>query len=116
MAESPSKGIPFTQLSSLYQGTSKPRLHALYADIARQKHSNPTAFQSNVEWWRNTLQELVVRGWQSRSSTAHLDRLILHVDPSLPETLRYEGVGKPLGLGTVIVSVLFLRGRSGSQR
>ncbi|KAA1469435.1 hypothetical protein DENSPDRAFT_835058 [Dentipellis sp. KUC8613] len=95
--------IPFTQLSSLptYTGTSPHRLQSLYADISRQKQSNPTTYQSNVAWWRSTLEAIVSRGWQPHSA----DKLILHADPDLPEALRFEGTGKPLCLGTVIAEL-----------
>jgi len=68
--------------------------------MSRQKHSNPTAYNSNLAWWHSTLETIVSRGWLPNTS----DRLILHADQSLLDALRYERVGKPLGLGTVIVS------------
>lgn len=100
-----SSSIPFTKLSSLpsYSKTSPSRLQALYADISRQKTSNPTAFQSNVSWWRATLDAIVSNGWQSSTP----DKLVLKADRSLPESLRYEGTGKPLCLATVVVSSLW---------
>ncbi|EIM90317.1 uncharacterized protein STEHIDRAFT_119337 [Stereum hirsutum FP-91666 SS1] len=98
-----SSSIPFTKLSSLpsYSKTSPSRLQALYADISRQKTSNPTAFQSNVSWWRATLDAIVSNGWQSSTP----DKLVLKADRSLPESLRYEGTGKPLCLATVVAEL-----------
>lgn len=98
------------QLSSLqtYQSTSTSRLKALYSDFSRHKHSNPSSFASNVDWWRRTLEAAVLKGWQSSSNSeaGQSDRLILHASgPALAEVFRYEGVGKPLGLATVIVSL-----------
>ncbi|KAI0032209.1 Snf7-domain-containing protein [Vararia minispora EC-137] len=96
--------IPLSDLASLstYASASTSRLHSLYADIARQKLSNPAAFQSTVSWWRATLQSTLAKGWQPRTT----DKLILHADPVvLPEALRYEGVGKPLCLSTVIAEL-----------
>lgn len=85
--------------------TSKSRLQALYSDISRQKHSNPTSFHTNVDWWRRTLQALVSRGWQARIADAiETNRLVLSAERGIAERLRYEGVGKPLGLGAVVVS------------
>ena len=55
---------------------------------------------SNLTWWHSTLKTIVSRGWLPNTS----DRLILHADQTLLDSLRYEGVGKPLCLGTVIVS------------
>ncbi|KAH8989182.1 Snf7-domain-containing protein [Lactarius hatsudake] len=90
-------------LSSLpsYDGLSKSRIQSLYSDISRQKHSNPTAYSSNITWWRSTLEALVSLGYQPNTT----DTLILHVDQRLLESLRYGGAGKPLCLGTVIVSL-----------
>ncbi|KAH9071169.1 Snf7-domain-containing protein [Lactarius deliciosus] len=91
-------------LSSLpsYDGLSKSRIQSLYSDISRQKHSNPTTYSSNITWWRSTLEALVSLGYQPNTT----DTLILHADQSLLESLRYGGAGKPLCLGTVIVSLL----------
>ena len=98
----PTSSISSKQFLSLpnFTGTSPSRLQSLYSDISRQKHSNPTSYQSNVSWWRATLEAIVAKGWQPNS----FDKLVLHVDQSLPDYLRYEGTGKPLCLGTVIVS------------
>ena len=92
------------RLSSLstYVGTSSSRLQSLYSDISRQKLSNPTSYQSNVAWWRTTLETIVSRGWQSDTT----ERVVLNAESGLLETLRYPGVGKPLCLATVIVSLL----------
>jgi hypothetical protein len=85
-----------------YSGLSKSRIQSLYSDISRQKHSNPTTYSSNITWWRSTLEALVSLGYQPSTT----DTLVLHADQSLVESLRYEGAGKPLCLGTVIVSFL----------
>ncbi|KAH9035493.1 Snf7-domain-containing protein [Lactarius pseudohatsudake] len=81
-------------LSSLpsYNGLSKSRIQSLYSDISRQKHSNPTAYGSNITWWR--------------FHTGSPNTLILHADQSLLESLRYGGAGKPLCLGTVITELV----------
>ncbi|THH33948.1 hypothetical protein EUX98_g205 [Antrodiella citrinella] len=100
-----------SRLSSLptYQSVSTSRLKALYSDFHQQKHSNPTSFASNLEWWRRTLQTTVVKGWQSPSDTEieAVDRLVLHVTgSSFAEELRYEGVGRPLGLAGIIAELV----------
>lgn len=95
-------------LSSLptYSETSKSRLQALYSDISRQKHSNPASFHANVDWWKRTLQALVVRGWQAHATEAReTNKLVLSASRELAERFRFEGVGKPLGLGAIIVSI-----------
>jgi charged multivesicular body protein 7 len=114
----PPMSSPLSPLPT-YSTTSNSRLQSLYSDISRQKHSNPTSYHSNVDWWRMTLEMLVARGWpvehtistRSRSDPdtneiveKESDKLILNAGRGLAESLRYEGVGKPLGLGTVIVS------------
>ncbi len=93
--------MPNDRLSTLptYSTASTTRLKALYSDISRQKHSNPTSFQTNVDWWKRTLTDFVGHGLQPSSS----DVLSLTVSRSLQENLRYNGAGKPLGLASVVV-------------
>ena len=79
---------------------SVARLRSFYSDFSRQKTSNPASYNSNIEWWKKTLSQYVGRGLQDDISS---DTLILHASPELLENLRYEGVGKPLGLAAVIV-------------
>ncbi|KAL5489779.1 hypothetical protein ACEPAI_4611 [Sanghuangporus weigelae] len=99
MSSSPArKGNPKVAELSLFLSVSKARLKSLYSDISRQKTSNPAAYTSNVEWWKRTLGTLAAHGLQVGTS----DTLILHANPELVETLRLEGVGKPLGLAAVI--------------
>ncbi|KAL5529742.1 hypothetical protein ACEPAG_5727 [Sanghuangporus baumii] len=99
MSSSPvRKGNPKLTELSLFSSFSKARLKSLYSDISRQKTSNPAAYTSNVEWWKRTLSTLAARGLQVGTS----DTLILHANPELVETLRLEGVGKPLGFAAVI--------------
>ncbi|KAL7283383.1 hypothetical protein ACG7TL_002813 [Trametes sanguinea] len=99
--------IPLPQLSALptYASSSTSRLKSLYSDFTYQKHSNPTSYSSNVEWWRRTLESALVRGWlsQSHGSGATPDRIVLHATGvSFIEHFRVEGVGKPLSIPTVI--------------
>lgn len=97
-----STGIKYTNLHSLpaYHTSSTSRLKSLYSDISRQKHSNPASYRSTVHWWREVLQTVVLKHWLSQSS----DTLVLHALPTLADSFRYEGVGKPLCLATAIVS------------
>lgn len=90
-----------------FKDTTSSRLKFLYSDFSRQKQSNPASFTSNVEWWRRTLEAIVLEGGEAQSSThsTNPDRLIFHaVGPQIIEQFRVEGVGKPLGLTSVIVS------------
>ena len=95
-------GIKYTNLHSLpaYNTSSTSRLKSLYSDISRQKHSNPTSYRSTVHWWREVLQTTVLKHWLPQSS----DSLVIHALPTLSDSFRYEGAGKPLCLATVIVS------------
>ncbi|KAG2111664.1 Snf7-domain-containing protein [Suillus discolor] len=89
-----------------YSSTSKSRLQSLYSDIHRQKYSNPSSFHTYVDWWHGTLKDVTSRGWQgSDGSDGTSNKLILGARRALVDKLRYEGVGKPLGLGTTIQSV-----------
>ena len=103
---SPLSNIQLTSLPT-YNSVSTSRLKALYSDFSLQKHSNPTSYSFNVEWWRRTLEAIVLRGWPSinQKQSAIPDRLVLHAEgAALSEDFRFEGVGKPLSLPTVIVS------------
>ncbi|KAI6045729.1 Snf7-domain-containing protein [Pisolithus marmoratus] len=104
---------------STYATTSKSRLQSLYSDVTRQKHSNPTSYHAHVDWWQRTLEELVSRGWQAESPSARKgketeddegahsrsNKLVLSVQRSLVDRLRFDGVGKPLGLGHTIAEL-----------
>ncbi|KAJ8475390.1 hypothetical protein ONZ45_g15624 [Pleurotus djamor] len=88
-----------------FSSTSRPRLQALYADISRQKTSNPESYHANVEWWRRALEVVVSTGYlisQSHSLATGGSKLVLTADSSLLNALKVEGVGKPLALGAVI--------------
>ncbi|EPS98528.1 hypothetical protein FOMPIDRAFT_1051374 [Fomitopsis schrenkii] len=87
---------------------SQSRLKKLYSDFSLQKHSDPTSYASILEWWRRTLETVVSKGWLAESDAAasQTDRLVLHAPgTTLADEFRYEGVGKPLGLPTVIAEL-----------
>ncbi|KAG1877987.1 Snf7-domain-containing protein [Suillus subalutaceus] len=89
-----------------YVSTSKSRLHSLYSDIHKQKHSNPSSFHAYVDWWHGTLKDVISRGWQgSDGPDGTSNKLILGARRTLVDKLRYEGVGKPLGLGSTIAEM-----------
>ncbi|KAI5119736.1 hypothetical protein M0805_008666 [Coniferiporia weirii] len=101
MASSTSKFNARLSEISTYSYISTTRLKSIYSDLSRQKSSNPAAFNSNIDWWKRTLGALVRQGLQADSN----DALVLHASPELAECLRYEGVGKPLGLAAVITEL-----------
>lgn len=86
-------------LSTLPEFQSTPRIQSLYSDLSRQKLSNPTGYTANLEWWRKTLTGLTQQRLQPQP-----DSLVLHVDQGLSDAFRWDKVGRPLGLGVVIVS------------
>lgn len=111
---------PSLKVLPTYLNTSQSRLQALYSDVSRQRHSNPSSYHSHVGWWQKTLETLVSRGLQKQphleSSEQEPNRLILRAGHGLVEELRFPGVGKPLGLGAVIVSRLLFSHYSQSSR
>jgi charged multivesicular body protein 7 len=101
-----------TTTSSTFKDVSSSRLQSLYSDFTRQKNSNPASYNANVEWWRRNLE---IELWDGLADTppsedgstggSSGDRLILHANRTLLDNLRLEGVGKPIGLGAVIVCI-----------
>jgi charged multivesicular body protein 7 len=91
---------------SSYANTPPNRLQSLYSDISRQKHSNPAFYGASVEWWRRVLEEVVSSGMQGRLCPSDGSKLVLMANRSLLDMFRVEGVGKPLGLAAVVVSIL----------
>lgn len=84
-----------------YATTSPSRLQALYSDFSRQKHSNPTSYHANIEWWRKALQLFVSSGLQRESGS----RFVLEAGRSLIEQFRLDRVGKPLAFGAVVTEL-----------
>lgn len=114
---SPSLMTVYNRLADIptYASTSPGRLKSLYSEFAPQKHSNPSSYTSNIEWWRRTLEAVTLHGWQPlhHAPSSVQDRLVLNAEEGVTfsERFRYEGVGRPLSLATVIVSNL-LSGRT----
>ncbi|KAJ3542861.1 hypothetical protein NMY22_g3353 [Coprinellus aureogranulatus] len=101
-----------------FSAASTPRLRSLYSDFSRQKSSNPTAYHSNIQWWRKALEDLVSagacaeeEGIPSRHSgdesgidhdpRSRGSRLILHADDAMRNYLRIATIGRPSALGTI---------------
>lgn len=107
----PKPSFPLSRMSELssflsasipeFRTPPPPRLQSLYSDIYRQKVSNPDGFKSSIAWWTRTLGHIARKGKQPQSD----DHLILHVSSGLVDALRWEKVGRPLGLGAVVVRV-----------
>ncbi|KDN40178.1 hypothetical protein K437DRAFT_258766 [Tilletiaria anomala UBC 951] len=97
---------------------SSSRLHSLYSDLSRHKNSNPASFRANIEWWRKVLTETLKGGIQGDAATAttsadvkgkgkasSADRIVMHVNEDFKEKWTLSDVGRPLGLGTVILEL-----------
>lgn len=91
---------PISELDT-YSRIPFQRLQSLYSDQSQQKNLSLDTYQSTVQWWSKTLEAYVTRGWQDSA-----DVLVLHAGPDLPLRFRYEGIGRPLGMHTIIVSIL----------
>ncbi|KAJ7632803.1 Snf7-domain-containing protein [Roridomyces roridus] len=94
--ETPTSSVALVALPP-YDSTPSSRLQSLYSDISRQKHSNPTSYNANIEWWRKALESVVRSGIQQQGS-----KLVLGVGPALMDLLRMPGVGKPLALAAAV--------------
>lgn len=84
----------------------KARLTYLYSDLSQARSNNPTSFHSSVSWWSNLIEEIVSQGLQDGGGQASdaSDKLIWHLDQDFCDRLRWEGAGRPTGMGTVAVS------------
>lgn len=76
---------------------SSARAQFLYSSLSARKAANPTGYAGALSWWRLTLSSLVSKGLLGD------DKLILVADEDLKEHLRWDKIGRPLSLGTVIV-------------
>lgn len=81
---------------------SSARAQFLYSSLSARKAANPTGYAGALSWWRLTLSSLVSKGLLGD------DKLILVADEDLKEHLRWDKIGRPLSLGTVIVRRLTL--------
>lgn len=99
-------------------------LPALYADLSRQRKSNPAGYRASIEWWRDILLDVTFTGLQfdhdppppppssttevvesASTSTSLVDRTVFKLDEGTKARWTVSGVGRPLGLGTVIADL-----------
>ncbi|KAH0827029.1 NADP-dependent oxidoreductase domain-containing protein [Lanmaoa asiatica] len=87
------------------------------------KHSNPTSYHAHVDWWQRTVEDLVSRGWQTETTglnkgsretdaqdvepESQSNKLVFGARRAIVDRLRFDGVGKPLGLASTIVRAPF---------
>lgn len=80
-----------------YAASPPTRLTFLYSALAPRKTANPTGFHSALSWWKATLTTLLAAGLLGE------DSLVLSANDDLRERLRWDKIGRPSSLGTVIV-------------
>ncbi|KAA1067312.1 hypothetical protein PGT21_008159 [Puccinia graminis f. sp. tritici] len=104
-------------LNSLNQFKSNDRIESLYSDYSSTRQSNPAGFHSNNATWQIILTDLLRLGLQTNSKELQNpgggatrveeqtekeetppDRLVLHLNDQLLESLRRPSIGKPYGL------------------
>jgi charged multivesicular body protein 7 len=101
-------------LNSLNQFKSNDRIESLYSDYSSTRQSNPAGFHSNNATWQIILTDLLRFGLQTSSKELQKagggateeeeeeesppDRLVLHLNDQLLESLRRPSIGKPYGL------------------
>ena len=91
-----------------YRDPSKrARLAYLYSDLSQARSNNPTSYASSIAWWTGLIQDIVARGLQGGGSggseNAESDKLVWHLDQDFVDRLRWDGAGRPTGLGTIAV-------------
>ncbi|CAD6900317.1 unnamed protein product [Tilletia controversa] len=85
----------------------KAVLPALYADLEPQRSSNPHAFAASLDKWHALLADSVLLAVQlgNNASPGGTHRLVLHADDAVQNSWSIRGLGRPLGLGTVIADL-----------
>lgn len=86
-------------------------LASLYSSLGSLRISNPTAYASNVQWWKKTLDDISWAGAQPsgkgkarEQQSIVKDRLVLHLDEALVDAFTLDDVGRPMGIATAVVS------------
>ncbi|KAK4058705.1 hypothetical protein OIO90_000149 [Microbotryomycetes sp. JL221] len=75
------------------------RAQFLYSSLPARKVANPTGYNGAITWWRTTLSTLTSKGLIGD------DKLVLHVDEDLRESLRWNKIGRPSSLGAVVAEL-----------
>jgi charged multivesicular body protein 7 len=127
--QAPSNSREITSLAT-FSSATRARLQALYSDFSAKKTSNPTAYNSNIEWWLKALEEITSTGFLTEDPESGYDpsmsdrsslgavgletkrgRLVLHANTTMRARLRIATIGRPSALGTILV-----RGFAGSNK
>lgn len=96
---SPPSPTPSPITASLLASHTLPQLKFLYSSLSPRALSNPTGYRSAINSWREILTDLVGKGLLGGGG-----RLGVEVGEAIVEELRVDGVGRPGGLGGVLVS------------
>jgi hypothetical protein len=94
-------------LESIPEFQSGKRAAFFYGDVAPRKESDPDAYRAVVSFWQRVLENLLLRGLQP-SNDGCGDKLVLHVDDTLLQSLRWLKHGRPLSVASAVVSCLAL--------
>jgi charged multivesicular body protein 7 len=83
------------------------RLPSLYSDFAIQKRTNPDGYAVNTAAWEKALINAARQGHLASGfgSGEQRDHLVLNADDTLLRELESPEWGKPVALGSVLVSV-----------
>ena len=95
--------MTFQEILETRPNASKARLPALYADFRPLKHNNPDGYEVNVQVWQSALSAAVKDCVLSNNE----NNLVLEVTSQLLADVSVPPWGRPLGLGSVVVSIHF---------
>ncbi|KAL9096936.1 MAG: hypothetical protein Q9165_000900 [Trypethelium subeluteriae] len=84
---------------------STGRLASLYSDFRLQANTNPDGYDANVSAWRKALADAARAGLLPTQGGSR-DLLTIRTGEELAQALDSKQWGRPLALGSVIVSAL----------
>ncbi|KAE8227861.1 hypothetical protein CF326_g7227 [Tilletia indica] len=98
------RALTLTAFLASHPAAQPPRavLPALYADLDSQRLSNPHAFTSSLDKWHSLLADSSLLAVHFDTGSNSGDRLVLHAEDHVQSQWSIRGLGRPLGLGTVI--------------
>lgn len=96
--------MSFREILETRPNTSKARLPALYADFRPLKKNNPEGYDANIQVWESALSTALKDGVLSSNENL----LVLDITPRLLSDVSTAPWGRPLGIGSVVVSLLLI--------
>ncbi|KAK0521313.1 hypothetical protein OC835_006926 [Tilletia horrida] len=102
-SRAPPRALTLPAFLAAHPAAQPPKavLPALYADLDAQRTSNPHAFTASLDKWHALLADAALLAVQLGTSNT-TDHLVLHADNALQANWSIRGLGRPLGLGTVV--------------